>query len=128
MTKYPIVANQVLYNVNRRGIEWDLLPWCAERRVAVMAYSPLDDGKLAHRPGLNSGLSVVARRHGVSPETIALAWTLRHPSVVSIPKASNPDHVEANYAAASLILSAEDCAALDGDFPPPDRATPLVIT
>ena len=60
-----VVANQVLYNVNRRGIEWDLLPWCAERRVAVMAYSPLDDGKLAHRPGLNSGLSVVARRHGV---------------------------------------------------------------
>lgn len=118
-----IVANQVLYNLNRRGIEWDLLPWCEDHRVAVMAYSPLSDGKLVHRPGL----SAVARRHGVSPETIALAWTLRRPSVVSIPKASNPDHVRANYKAASLTLSAEDCAALDGEFPPPDHATPLAI-
>lgn len=119
-----IVANQVLYNVNRRGIEWDLLPWCEERRVAVMAYSPLDDGQLVHRPGL----SAVARRHGVGEETVALAWTLRQPSVVSIPKASNPDHVRANYQAAALTLSDDDRAAIDGDFPPPDRATPLVIT
>lgn len=119
-----IVANQVLYNVNRRGIEWDLLPWCEERQVAVMAYSPLDDGRLVHRPGL----SAVARRHGVSEETVALAWTLRQPSVVSIPKASNPDHVRANYQAAALTLSDDDRAAIDGDFPPPDRATPLVIT
>ena len=119
-----IVANQVLYNVNRRGIEWDLLPWCADHQVAVMAYSPLDDGKLVHSPGL----SAVASRHGVSPESIALAWTLRHPSVISIPKASNPDHVRANYAAASLILTDEDRADLDGEFPPPDRATPLAIT
>ncbi len=119
-----IVANQVLYNVNRRGIEWDLLPWCEDHRVAVMAYSPLDDGKLVHRPGL----SAVASRHGVSPESIALAWTLRQSSVVSIPKASNPDHVRANYKAASLTLSAEDCADLDGEFPPPGRAAPLAIT
>ncbi|MCH7941608.1 MAG: aldo/keto reductase [Proteobacteria bacterium] len=119
-----VVANQVLYNVNRRGVEWDLLPWCEERQVAVMAYSPLDDGKLAYRPGL----SAVARRHGVAEETVALAWTLRHSSVVSIPKASNPDHVAANYAAASLVLSDQDRADLDADFPPPDRATPLAIT
>ncbi len=119
-----IVANQVLYNVKRRGIEWDLLPWCEEHQVAVMAYSPLDDGKLVSRPGL----SAVARRHGVSEETIALAWTLRQSSVVSIPKATNPDHVAANYAAAALELSDRDRAALDGDFPPPDRATPLAIT
>lgn len=119
-----IIANQVLYNVNRRGIEWDLLPWCEERQVAVMAYSPLDDGKLTPRPGL----SAVARRHGVSVATIALAWTLRQTSVVSIPKASNPDHVAANYAAAALVLSDRDRAELDSDFPPPDRPTPLAIT
>ena len=65
---------------------------------------------------------------GVSPESIALAWTLRQSSVVSIPKASNPDHVRANYKAASLTLSDEDCADLDGEFPPPDRATSLAIT
>ena len=119
-----IIANQVLYNVNRRGIEWDLLPWCEARQVAVMAYSPLDDGKLVPRPGL----SAVARRHGVGEATIALAWTLRQPSVVAIPKASNPDHVAANYRAASVTLSDQDRADLDGDFPPPDRATPLAIT
>ena len=119
-----IIANQVLYNVHRRGIEWDLLPWCEAREVAVMAYSPLDDGKLVHRPGL----SAVARRHGVGEAVIALAWTLRQPSVVAIPKASNPDHVRANYAASSIILSDRDRADLDGDYPPPDRATPLTIT
>ena len=119
-----IIANQVLYNVHRRGIEWDLLPWCEAREVAVMAYSPLDDGKLVSRPGL----SAVARRHDVSEAVIALAWTLRQPSVVAIPKASNPDHVRANYAAASISLSDRDRADLDGDFPPPDRATPLTIT
>ncbi|MFP6728745.1 MAG: aldo/keto reductase [Alphaproteobacteria bacterium] len=119
-----MIANQVLYNVNRRGIEWDLLPWCEERQIAVMAYSPLDDGKLSQRPGL----SAVAQRHGVSEATVALAWTLRQPSVVTIPKASNPDHVAANYAAAGLVLNDQDRADLDGDFPPPDRATPLVIT
>ncbi len=119
-----IVADQVLYNVNRRGIEWDLLPWCEEHQVAVMAYSPLDDGKLVPR----SGLSAVARRQGVSEATIALAWTLRQTSVVAIPKASNPDHVRANYAAAALVLTDQDRAELDSDFPPPDRARPLVIT
>jgi diketogulonate reductase-like aldo/keto reductase len=119
-----IIANQVLYNVQRRGIEWDLLPWCEAREVAVMAYSPLDDGKLVSRPGL----SAVARRHDVSEAVIALAWTLRQPSVVAIPKASNPDHVRANYAAASISLSDQDRADLDADFPPPDRATPLTIT
>lgn len=118
-----IVANQVLYNLNWRGVEWDLMPWCGDAGVALMAYSPLDGGKLAHRPGL----SAVARRHGVAAETVALAWTLRQSCVVSIPKALNPDHVRANYAAASLLLSDRDRADLDADFPPPDRATPLVI-
>ena len=118
------VANQVLYNLNQRGIEWSLLPWCSERRIAVMAYSPLDEGRLAHRDGLTE----VARRHGTTEESVALAWTLRQPWVVSIPKASTLNHVRTNYKAISLTLSDEDLAVLDRDYPAPEGPTPLVIT
>lgn len=118
-----IVANQVVYNLNRRGVESNLLPWCGERDIAVMAYSPLGKGALAHK----KGLSAVARRHGATEECVALAWTLRQPWVVSIPKASNPDHVRANRAALSLALSDQDLAELDRDFPPPHGPTPLVV-
>ncbi len=118
-----VVANQVIYNLNRRGVEWDVLPWCREHEVAMMAYSPLDDGRLVSRPGL----AAVARRHGTTAESVALAWTLRQPWVVSIPKATNPVHVKANRAAASLTLTDEDLADIDGDFPPPDGPAPLVI-
>ncbi len=119
-----VVANQVLYNLNQRGIEWDLLPWCGQRQIAVMAYSPLDEGRLVRR----AGLSTVARRHGTSEECVALAWTLRQPWVVSIPKASSLEHVRANYEAISLELSDEDLADLDRDYPAPTGATRLVIT
>ena len=118
-----VVANQVIYNLNRRGVEWDLLPWCREHEVAMIAYSPLDDGRLVSRPGL----AAVARRHGTTIECVALAWTLRQPWVVSIPKATNPEHVKANRAAASLALTDEDLTNIDGDFPPPDRPAQLVI-
>ena len=111
-----VIANQVIYNLSRRGIEWNLLPWCAERDVAVMAYSPLEAGR-----GLSgAGLSEVARRHGVGEACVALAWTLCHPMVVSIPKATNPDHVRQNRQAHDLALSDEDLALIDRDFPPPD--------
>ncbi len=116
-----VTANQVLYNLNKRGPDWDLLPWCADHQVAMMAYSPLDQGGLAHTPGL----SAVARRHGVSEECVALAWTLRHPWVVSIPKASNPEHVKSNYRSISLILTDQDITDIDSDFPPPDGPIPL---
>ena len=116
-----VVANQVLYNLVRRSIEPELLPWCAERGVAVMAYSPLEQG----RDLRGAGLGTVARRHGVSEECGALAWTLRQPWVVSIPKAVDPDHLRTNRAAMSLALSDADLAALDADFPPPDRPVPL---
>jgi diketogulonate reductase-like aldo/keto reductase len=119
-----VAANQVLYNLNQRGIEWDLLPWCSERQVAVMAYSPLDEGRLVRRPSL----SEVARRHGASEECVALAWTLRQPWVVSIPKASSLEHVRANCEATSLKLSDEDLADLDRDYPAPTGRTRLVIT
>ncbi|MGH6953999.1 MAG: aldo/keto reductase [Alphaproteobacteria bacterium] len=116
-----IVSNQVLYNLARRGVESSLLGWCAERRVAVMAYSPLDQARLKAKPALGG----VAARHGVSPECVAIAWTLRNPMLVSIPKATNPDHVRANVRAAGLALSPVDLAELDQAYPPPKRETAL---
>jgi len=119
-----VVANQVLYNLNQRGIEWDLLPWCSERHIAVMAYSPLDEGRLARR----ASLSEVAGRYGTTEECVALAWTQRQPWVVSIPKSATVEHVRANYEAISLKLSDEDLADLDRDYPAPTGPTRLVIT
>ena len=116
-----IACNQVLYNLARRGIEGRLLPWCAKNDVAVMAYSPLDQGRLTLKPGLKA----VAQRHNVTPEAIAIAWTIRQPHLCTIPKATSVDHLRANIAAASLSLSAEDLAALDADYPAPKGHQPL---
>lgn len=116
-----VATNQVLYNLTRRGIEHDLLPWHARHQVPVMAYSPIEQGRLAgHR-----GLEAVARRHGKTPAQIALAFVLAQPGVIAIPKASTPDHVRDNAAAAEIVLSAEDLSMLDVAFPPPKRRTPL---
>ena len=119
-----ITVNQVMYNLGRRGIEWSLLPWCAERAVAVMAYAPLEQGRLRTQTALNS----VAARHHVAVESVAIGWTLRHPLMVSIPKASNPDHVRANAAAMTLELTEEDIAALDRAYPAPRRKVSLDMT
>ncbi len=108
-----VVCNQVMYAPSRRGIEWDLLPWCEKNKVAVMAYSPLDRGRLV--------------RHNVASEAISIAWTMRAPMLVSIPKASDPAHVKANAAALELELSPEDLSELDRAFPPPRGAGPLDI-
>lgn len=108
-----IASNQVVYSLGRRDLERDLLPWCRDRRVSIMAHSPLDQGHLRTRAALKR----VAERHGVSPECIAIAWTMRHPEIVSIPKASNPDHLRSNFAALNVDLSAEDLKDLDGDYP-----------
>ena len=115
-------ANQVLYNPQARGIEWDLLPFCAERGVAVMAYSPVGQGgKLLRHPALVA----VAGKHGVSPAVAALAWTLRHPGVCAIPKASNPAHVRENAAAGAVALDDDDLRRIDAAFPPPAGKVPL---
>ena len=116
-----IAVDQVLYNLERRAVEWDLLPWCQERQVAIMAYSPLEQGRLRRRRALED----VARRHGVTPTQVALAWTLRLPGVVTIPKATRPEHVREDVAAQELVLGDEDLATLDGAFPPPVGAAPL---
>lgn len=115
------VVNQVLYNLMRRGIEWDVLPWCETRGTVVMAYSPVEQGRLLCHPGLGR----LARELGVSPAQLALAWVLGRRRLLVIPKASNLAHLEDNFRALSLHLSGEILAALDGLFPPPLRAMPL---
>jgi diketogulonate reductase-like aldo/keto reductase len=116
-----VAANQVLYNLTRRGIEYDLLPWCRERSIPIMAYTPIEPGRLLGRPELKT----VAAKHGVSPAQIALAWLLRDDGVMAIPKAATAAHVRENRAAADIRLSAADLAALDHAFPPPSKRRPL---
>lgn len=114
-------ANQVLYNLARRGIEHGLLPWCRERAIALMAYSPVEQGRLlGHRV-----LQQVGQRHGASAAQVALAWILREDGVVAIPKAASADHVRENRAALDLTLTAEDLADLDRAFPVPRGPAPL---
>jgi diketogulonate reductase-like aldo/keto reductase len=108
-----IVTNQVLYNIMRRGIEWDLLPWCKERAIPIMAYSPVEQGKLSVK------LEPLAKRRGVSPAQIALAWLLRQEGLIVIPKATNLAHVRENRAALDLKLTRDDLAEIDRLFPPP---------
>jgi diketogulonate reductase-like aldo/keto reductase len=114
-------ANQVLYNLSRRGIEWDLLPWCRDKGVPVMAYSPVEQGRLLDRRALRHA----AERHGATPAQVALAWILRQPGIVAIPKAAQAAHVRENRAALDLVLDAEDLARLDAAFPPPKGPQPL---
>lgn len=116
-----LAADQVFYSVKRRGIERRLVPWCAARGVTVMAYSPLEQGRLPRSPRLDA----VARRHGVTPAQVLVAFTIRLPGFVTIPKASRPEHVRQNAAAADLALTAEDLADLDAAFPRPARDVPL---
>jgi diketogulonate reductase-like aldo/keto reductase len=118
-----VAANQVLYSLTNRGIEFDLLPWCAKRAIPVMAYSPLDQGAIAS----HSALRKVASKLAVDPAQVALAWVLRDPALVAIPKATRLEHVRANRAAADLALDAAALAALDAAFPPPRRKTPLAM-
>lgn len=117
------LTNQVLYNLGSRGIEWDLLPEAGALGIAIMAYSPLDQGRILRDRTLKS----VADRHGVTPAAVALAWVLRHDQVITIPKASSPEHVRANAAAADVVLAPQDIEDLDRAFPPPEGPTPLAM-
>ncbi|HJQ99807.1 MAG TPA: aldo/keto reductase [Candidatus Polarisedimenticolaceae bacterium] len=116
-----IASNQILYNLQRRGPERKLLPWCNAEGISIMAYSPLDQGRLVVKPALRE----VAVRRGVTPYQVAIAWTLVHEGVVSIPKAGKREHVRDNVAAASLLLDEDDLAALDRAYPAPARDVPL---
>lgn len=116
-----VATNQVLYNLTRRGIEHDLLPWSAEHKIPIMAYSPIEQGRLAR----NGALSRIAEARGATSAQIALAFTLRDPNVISIPKAGSTKHVEENRKAADIVLTADELAALDQAFPPPRGRKPL---
>ncbi len=123
-----IATDQVLYNVGRRGIEWDLLPWCRRHKMPLMAYSPLESTGREQAALLgNPALKALADTHDATPAQIALAWVLHQEGVIAIPKASDPAHVRANRAAADIVLSAHDLAALDRAFPPPRSARPLMM-
>jgi diketogulonate reductase-like aldo/keto reductase len=122
---HPACAtDQVLYNLEARGVEFDLLPWCRARGLPVMAYSPIGQGGELLR---NQTLAEIARRHDATPAQIALAWVLRQPQVIAIPKAGNAAHVRANFEAVSLQLSKQDLSDLDSAFAPPTEKEPLAI-
>jgi diketogulonate reductase-like aldo/keto reductase len=116
-----ITTNQVLYNLTRRGIEWDLMPWCVGRGIPIMAYSPIEQGLLLR----DATLAAIAARHGATPAQIALAWVLDHQGVFTIPRTARVAHVRENRAAAGIRLTPQDLAELDRAFPPPDGPRPL---
>jgi len=112
-----VQTNQVLYNLSRRGLEFDLAPWSREHRIPLMAYSPVEQGALAR----NARLEAVAARHNATAAQIALAWVMAQPGVIAIPKAGRQEHVRQNAAALDIELTAQDFAELDRAFPPPTR-------
>lgn len=116
-----VACNQVLYNLTRRGIEYDLLPWCRKRRIAIMAYSPIERGRLA----TDATVKAIAKRLDATPAQVALAWVLQQQGVVAIPKAAHFEHVRENRGALDIQLSSEEMNELDDAFPPPTRKTPL---
>ena len=119
-----VATNQVMYNLNRRGIEFSLIPWCEQHRVPIMAYSPLDQGKLLR----SSTVQRIAARYSATCAQVALSWILRQKNMMLIPKAGTEDHVRENYGALKLRLDAADFAELNRAFPPPGRKKPLEST
>jgi len=114
-------TNQVLYNLTRRGPEFDLLPWMTARGMPLMAYSPIERGRIPRRGALQE----IAEKHGADVFQIALAWLLQKPGVIAIPKAASADHVRDNRRALEIRLGPEDLAAIDAEFPAPRRKRPL---
>jgi diketogulonate reductase-like aldo/keto reductase len=116
-----VASNQILYNLTRRGPEWDVIPWCREHKISIMAYSPIEQGRmLGHK-----ALVEVAARHGATPAQVALGWLLRQEGMVVIPKASRQEHVREDLGTLDLKLTDADLADLDRSFPPPKGRTAL---
>jgi len=115
-------TNQILYNLENRGIEFDLLPWNQKKKMPIMAYAPVGHG---HGLLNNATLKKIAKRHDATPAQIALAWVLRRPCVIAIPKASNKTHVRGNARSAEIELTKDDLAEIDREFPPPRSKRPL---
>ncbi|TPL99928.1 aldo/keto reductase [Mesorhizobium sp. B2-3-11] len=116
-----VQTNQVLYNLVRRGPEFDLTPWMRKRGIPLMAYSPVEQGALAY----NARLAEVAARHSATAAQIALAWVIQQDGVIAIPKAGSQAHVRQNFAALDIKLTPQDIADLDSAFPPPSRKSGL---
>ena len=116
-------ANQVLYNLSRRGVEYDLLPWCQQRGIAIMAYSPIEQGRLVR----NDTLIHISKAYQATPAQVALAFLLEREGVIAIPKSANPERVAENAAATELDISDEDWTTLDAAFPPPTEKRPLAM-
>jgi diketogulonate reductase-like aldo/keto reductase len=116
-----VVSNQVLYNVSRRGIEFDLLPAARRRGLNVMAYTPIEPGRVLE----DATLREIAARHAATPAQIALAWVTREEGVIAIPRSGSPAHTRENAAAADIKLTAEDLREIDRAFPPPSRKRSL---
>jgi diketogulonate reductase-like aldo/keto reductase len=114
-------TDQVLYNLMRRGIEYDLMPWCEQHNMPIMAYSPLERGRLLEDPEIRR----IADEHSATPAQIALAWVLRKEGLIAIPKASTPGRVKQNRIALDMHLTPDELAALDRAFPPPGHKVPL---
>jgi diketogulonate reductase-like aldo/keto reductase len=115
-------TNQVLYNLEQRGIEFDLIPWQREHKIPIMAYSPVGHGR---RLLENATLKKIAERNGATTAQIALAYLLRQPNIIAIPKASNPTHVRDNARSIDVQLKDVDLQDLDREFPPPKSKRPL---
>ena len=117
-----VIANEVLYNLERRGVEWDLGPWMRKRHRPVIAYSPVEEGLLTHP---HHALKRIAERHEATPVQVALAWVIRDDGVIAIPKAADPKHVRENRGAAEIKLTKRDLDELDESFPAPEAKRPL---
>jgi diketogulonate reductase-like aldo/keto reductase len=120
-TAAPCASNQILYNLSRRGPEFDLLPWQRKQNISVMAYSPIDQGRILR----NAALKSIGARHNASPAQVALAWLIRQDNMITIPKAGTAAHARENYGALGLTLTKPDLDELDRAFPPPKSAQPL---
>jgi diketogulonate reductase-like aldo/keto reductase len=118
-----VATDQVLYNLSRRGPEFDLFPACRELGIPIMAYSPVEQGRILDRPVLRD----IATRLGASPAQVALAWVLRLDNICAIPRSGRPEHVDENRAALAIHLDRDALAALDAEFPPPVHAQPLEV-
>ena len=118
-----VQTDQILYNLSRRGSEWGLVPWLRERRIALMAYSPIEQGRLLRQRGLVE----FARKRAMTPAQAALAWLLAQEGVIAIPKAGRRARLEENAGALAHTLSADDLRELDAVFPPPRGPSPLAM-
>ena len=110
-------ANQVLYNLQERGVEYDLIPYAQQRDIPVIAYSPVGEGKLLRHLVLRT----IAEKHNATPAQIALSWIIRNPGVMAIPKAGSAEHIKENFGSVSITLDAEDLELLDISFPAPQH-------